>query len=233
MRLTKYLRDQGYDLIEGPVRNHKPLQLWLKKSFDEIQPYYSDINHAFKSDFKLVEQVDSSLSINTTKKDDYSFNIGISILEELLKSIGLGTFELSSTIKSGKKVTISYDNAVTRIVPIGDIETYLINADFRHPNTILLRNANRNNIIIITGVVSAQSLVVDIETDFDLDSELITSLNKIVNGKLEFSLSSQQSLKMISQSGNYFPIAVKANRLRFNRGVFTGYNLVSDNRNWF
>ena len=32
MKLTKFLSEQGYDLIEGPIRNHKPLQLWLKQT---------------------------------------------------------------------------------------------------------------------------------------------------------------------------------------------------------
>ena len=35
MKLTNFLSNQGYDLIEGPIRNHQPLQLWLKDSFGE------------------------------------------------------------------------------------------------------------------------------------------------------------------------------------------------------
>jgi hypothetical protein len=40
MKLSKFLSEQGYDLIEGPIRNHKPLQLWLKQTFNEAELYY-------------------------------------------------------------------------------------------------------------------------------------------------------------------------------------------------
>jgi hypothetical protein len=43
MNLTKTLRHQGYDLIDGPLRNHKLLQLWLKRPYNEIQLYYAHL----------------------------------------------------------------------------------------------------------------------------------------------------------------------------------------------
>jgi hypothetical protein len=233
MKLTKYLRDAGYDLIEGPVRNQKPLQLWLKQPSNEAELYYTDINHAFESSVQLTITEDHALSVDTTKNDEYGFNIGVSLLEEILKSIGLGAFELSAKIKSGKKVTISYDNSVTKIIALGEITNYLSNADFKHPNPVLLKNANRNNILVITGAVFAQNLVVEIDTDFNLDLNLIATLNQAADGKLDFSISSQQKLKMVSSGSSFFPIAVKANRIDFDKGVFKGINLVTDNRNFF
>ncbi len=233
MKLTKYLRDAGYDLIEGPVRNQKPLQLWLKQPFNEAEFYYADINHAFASSVQLTITEDPALSVDTTKNDEYGFNIGISLLEEILKSIGLGAFELSTKIKSGKNVTISYDNSITKIIALGEITNYLSNADFKHPNPVLLKNANRNNIIVITGAVFAQNLVVEIETDFNLDSNLIATLNQAADGKLDFSKSSQQKLKMVSSGSSFFPIAIKANRIDFDKGVFNGLNLVTDKGNTF
>lgn len=233
MKLTKHLRNVGYDLIEGPVRNHKLLQLWLKQTFNEAELYYADINHAFKSNVTLTAIEDTALDVNTSKSDEYGFNIGITLLEEILKSLGLGHFELSAKVKTGKKVTISYNNAVTQIVPLGDITNYLSSADFSHPNAVLLKNANRNNLLIITGIVLAQNLVVDIETDFNLDTNLIATLNQAADGKLNFTMNSEQKLKMISKGGSFFPIAVKASRIDFDKGVFSGLTLVTDNRNFF
>ena len=46
MNLTRLLRKQGYDLIQGPVRNHGLLQLWLKRPLDEADLYYTHIDHA-------------------------------------------------------------------------------------------------------------------------------------------------------------------------------------------
>lgn len=233
MNLKKYLRDQGYDLIEGPIRNHKPLQLWLKKSFDEIELYYANLSHAFTSDIPLNEFTNNALSINSTKKNEYNFNIGITLLEDILKSIGIGNVDLSAMLKSGKKVTISYDNSITKEFPTGEIENYLSNADFKHYNPALLKNANRNNIIIVSGIVYAKNLNVDIEIDFDINVDLIAKLNAIADGKLNFSTNNTSHLKMTSNDSGYFPIAVKANRIDFDKSEFIKLILVTDNRNFF
>ncbi|WP_041823512.1 hypothetical protein [Leadbetterella byssophila] len=66
--LRKQLRKAGYDLIDGPVRNHKPLQLWLKPLFKQAELYYSDLNHAFDSPVTLVEEFDPALTVDSTKK---------------------------------------------------------------------------------------------------------------------------------------------------------------------
>lgn len=233
MKLTKFLGDQGYDLIEGPLRSHKPLQLWLKKPFDEAQLYYANISHAFKSDVELIEIENPALSVDYTKKDDYGFNIGITLLEEILKTLGLGTFEISAKIKSGKTVTISYENSVTKEYALGNLEEYLFSADFLHPNPSLLKNANRNYLLLITGTVFAKNLVVDIETDFALDAGLIASLNAVAEGKLDFTISNQSKLKMTSNMGIYFPIAVQASKIDFDRSRFKKLILATDNLNIF
>ena len=233
MKLTKFLGDQGYDLIEGPIRSHKPLQLWLKKPFDEAQLYYAHISHAFTSDVELIEIENPALSVDYTKKDDYGFNIGITLLEEILKTLGLGTFEISAKIKSGKTVTISYENSVTKEYALGNLEEYFFSADFLHPNPSLLKNSNQNNILLITGTVFAKNLVVDIETDFALDAALIANLNTIADGKLDFTTSNQNKLKMTSNMGVYFPIAVQASRIDFDRSRFKKLILATDNLNIF
>lgn len=233
MKLTKYLKAQGYDLIIGPVRNHKPLQMWVKQAFNEAELYYSHLNHAFESEVALNEIQNSALNVSTSQKEEYGFNIGITVLEEILKSLGLGTIELSAKVKSGKKVSISYDNSKTIEIPIGEIENYLARADFKHPNPALLKNANRNNILILTGTVFAKNLVVDIETDFEVDAELMIALSEVADGKLDFTMKSQNELRMVSSGSTFFPIAVKASRVDFDKGVFKKLKLVTDNRNFF
>ncbi len=233
MSLKNYLRDQAYDLIDGPVRNHQPFQLWLKKPADEIELYYAHVDQAFTSSAPLSEVVNDALNVNSTKKDSYGFNIGITLLEQILQSLGMGTFELSAKIKSGKNVTISYDNAITKECPVGEIENFFSEADFKHSNPTLLKNANRNHIIIITGVVFAKNLVVEIETDFSLSAELVASLNSVADGKLDFSMNNASSLKMVSSGNGYFPIAVKASKIDYDRGHFKKLKLITDNRNFF
>lgn len=132
MKFSNYLKNEGYDLIEGPVRNHKLLQLWLKQGFNEAEIYYDHISHAFISPVPLQEMENTALNVNSTEKDSYGFNLGITLLSGLLKSLGLGVFDLSAKIKSGKTVTISYDNSITKEVAIGEIGEYLSNMDFNH-----------------------------------------------------------------------------------------------------
>jgi hypothetical protein len=233
MKLTNFLSEQGYDLIEGPVRNHKPLQLWLKKPFDEAQLYYDNITHAFKSNIILNEIENAALNVDYTKKDNYVFNIGITLLGEILKTLGLGTFEITSKIQSGKSVTISYENSVTKEYTIGNLEEFFYGADFLHPNPSLLRNINQNYILLTTGTVFAQNLVVDIETDFTLNAGFIASLNETAEGKLDFSTSNLNKLKMTSNVGISFPIAVKASRIDYDRSRFKKLIQVTDTNNIF
>ncbi len=233
MKLTTFLSDQGYDLIEGPVRNHKPLQLWLKKPFDEAQLYYDNISHAFKSNIVLTEIDNLALNVDYTKKDEYGFNIGITLLGEILKTLGLGTFEITSQIKSGKTVTISYENSVTKEYAIGNLEEYFYGADFLHPNPSLLKNINHNYILVTTGTVFAQNLVVDIDTDFTVTAAFVAGLNEIADGKLDFSTNGVSKLKMNSNGGVYFPIAVKASRIDFDRSRFQKLIQVTDTNNIF
>lgn len=233
MNLNKYLRGQGFDLIDGPIRNHKALQLWLKKTSDKADIYYEHISHAFVSDMSLTSDETDSLDINYDKKNDYSFNVGITVLEQILKSLGMGNLEITAKIKSGKKVSISYTNAKTVQYTTGELETYLHDSDFKHSNPTLLDNANKDNILLISGILLAKNLVVEIETTFDLSAELVASLNQVAEGKIDFSTVSTSKLKMISQGTGYFPIAVKAHRLVFDKGIFEKLRFISDTRDIF
>jgi hypothetical protein len=233
MNLTKTLRKQGYDLISGPIRNHQLLQLWLKTPFNDVELYYAHLDHAFTSTVALKSIENPSLQIDATIKDTYGFNIGMSLLQELLNSLGLGAFELSLEVASGKKISISYKGAVTREVPIGELENYFSNADFKHPNKALLRNANRDQLLLITGVLFAKNLVVDIETDVAIDPDLIVKLTDLVAGELNFSKQGSHSLQMVSSGKSFFPIAVKASRVYFDKGHFEKTYLISDNRLFF
>lgn len=233
MALSKFLKDQGYDLIQGPIRNQRPLQLWLKRIFNEAELYYAQVEYAFKSEVTLREIENPALTVNSTQKDDYAFNIGITLLEQILESIGLGRFQLTTDIKSGKRVRIGYDDSFTQEYPAGNIESYFYAADFLHPNPSLLENANRNDILIISETLFAKHLVAEIETNFEWDTDLILRLNKLAEGNLSFSKIGKSTLQLVSEGNDFFPIAVKVNKLDFDQAKFDQLKLVSDNRNFF
>ncbi len=233
MNLNKHLRQQGYDLIDGSIRNHKLLQIWLKVIFEEIQLYYEHIEHAFKSDIVLNEVTNPSLNITSQHVENYSFNVGVTVLEDIIESLGMGEINLFSNINSGKNINISFSDSITKEYPIGQIEEYLSRSDFFHKNRTLLKNANRNNLILITGIVYAKKLNVDIVTDVDISLELVTNLNNLSKGKIKFTNESNSVLKMSSSLNTFFPVAVKANRLDFDKGKFQRMKLITDNRNFY
>ena len=230
--LQKHLNKSGYDLIDGPIRNHKPLQIWNKQPFNPAELYYEDILHAFTSPVKLKLEKDPGLIFDESLKSDYAFNIGLTLLKETLQSIGLPPVALETHFQSGKKISISYKNAQTEAVPMGNLIDFLQRADFVHPNPVLLRAANRNSLLIITGVVTAEQLVVDMETDKKLTNKEILAITKANNNKIDLSITKNNKTRMTAGHGR-FPIAVKAARIDFDKGLFRNIKLLTDGRDLF
>ncbi|HNW88839.1 MAG TPA: hypothetical protein PKN48_04200 [Bacteroidales bacterium] len=233
MDLTKKLKRAGYDLIDGPVRNHKMLQLWLKKPADRIEMLCENVSQVFKSSVKLVERTDPALTVTASDKDDYGFYVGISVLEDILQSLNIGEFDISANIKKGKNVTIAYDKSITKICDMNEVRNYLYTATLFGTNPAFLDDLYRDRILIITGIIYAKKLSVEIETKFELDAGLVAKINELAEGKLGFTMDNKHVLKMVSSGNSDFPVAVKANRILFDKGKFKDLNLVSDDRDFF
>jgi len=233
MNLTKKLKKAGYDLIDSPVRNHKNLQLWLKKPTDSIELLCDNVSQVFNSNVKLIEHKDAALSVSSADKDDYGFYVGVSVLEDILQSLGLGNFDISANIQKGKNITIAYDNSTTSTCDMNEVRNYLYSAKLVGTNPALLNNLFRDQVIIITGIIYAKKLAVEIQTKFELDVDFLAKINELANGKLNFSIDNTHVLKMESPGNTTFPVAVKASRLLFSDGKFKDLNLISDNRNFF
>lgn len=230
--LQRTLAASGYDLIDGPLRNHKPLQIWLKKGLDPAELYYEHILHAFRSKVKLELKKDPSLVVDEIIQTNYAFNIGLTLVKEIFQSLGLPPINLDAVFNSGKKISISYKNAFSEAVPIGNLTEFFQQADFLHSNPVLLRNANRNRLIIVTGIVSAEHLQVEWDTDTKLTSRQVLALNKSLQNKVDFSLTKSSKVRMTAGTSR-LPIAVKAGRIDFDKAVFNNIDLVTDTRDLF
>lgn len=231
--LSRHLRDQGYDLINGPLRNYALLQLWLKKAGNPAELYYRCLQHAFEAKEPLESQSNPALKVSFRYKNEYKFNMGMSVLEPVFTALGVDNIAVESLISSGKSVSIAYDNSESLEISLGQIEAYLHAADYLHPNPSLLKHANRDQIMIISGVLLAKNLVVTIETDFEVHPDLIISIDKKTNGKLNTFKKNERAIKMVSEGNVLFPVAVKAHRLHFDKGHFIKTNLVTDSRSFF
>lgn len=233
MSLKKTLRKSGYDLIDGPIRNHKLLQLWKKYPGNPPVELYRNVTHAFTSPVALEMYEDPALSINHSNKENYKFNIGITVLDKLLTSLGLGNLNLSVNLKGGKSVSISYGNSKVHSVAIGQLESYFSTGDFLHPNEQLLRHANDNRILIINSILTAQNYKAIIESKSTWSVELEASLNELADGKIIFERTSESKLEMTSTGNDHIPVAVQAQRLDWDNGEFDEMNLITDTRNIF
>jgi hypothetical protein len=65
-------------------------------------------------------------------------------------------------------------------------------------NPVLLRHAYRNQLLIATGVVTAEQLLAEIETDSKISSKMISTLKKNAGNKIEFSSSKNNIIKMVA-----------------------------------
>lgn len=233
-QLAKKLRDQNYDLIEGSVRNHGLLQVWRKLEFQPIERFYTHVTHAFESDtVTLVPRTSTGLDVSSEDKEEYKFNIGLSVLEELLETLGLGELDLDVNFSKGKSVKISYDDVEVNEVDLGDAFNFFVSADFKHSNRRLLKQLNRDRMILITGVVSAKNLKVEIETESAIEVGLDVKLNQIVDARVKFERTSDNKLVMQASDTNPLPIAVQAHRIIYHKGEFVDLRMVSDNRTLF
>ena len=175
----------------------------------------------------------SALKVSSRYKNEYRFNVGMSLLEPLLSAFGLGNLSLETLISSGKSVGVSYEGSESEELVMGSLENYLHQADYLHPNPSLFSHSNKDQILLISGVLWAKNLVITIETDIEISPSLIVKLDKKTDGKLNTFKKNDKVLKLVSEGKMPFPIAVKANRLYFDKGHFKGSNLVTDSRSLF
>ena len=168
MSLSKSLKDQGYDLIDGPTRNHEIKQLWIKDPWDKVEILYDQVDHAFLGTVNLSSKPVNGLDLVYSKKNTFNFNIGMSVAKVILDALGINGLALSIAVKKGKKVDISYSGSVSREIPLGKIQEFFSTADYHHNNPLLLKNLNSNNVIFISGVLSAKNLRIEIENDLDV-----------------------------------------------------------------
>lgn len=227
------IKQSGYDLIESPIRNHNLLQIWKKTPLDRVDLYYTSIDHAFKGPVPLPPFQSNALNLDFDKSDKFEFNLGATVLEELLKSMGLGALELTTRFNNGKSISIVYDNAYTIEIPVGDLTNFMFSADLTYPNPNLVKDLNRENIFVITGVLYAKNLSIEIETNNEIGAEVVASVTQLVDGKLDLNIENTKKIKLSPTGDAPIVVAVKAHRIVFSKGQFKKLKLVTDTRDLF
>ncbi|AYQ35314.1 hypothetical protein [Runella sp. SP2] len=231
--LSKNLEKEGYDLLDGTLREQRLLQIWRKRFNNPIESLASSIHHIFNATTPLGTTTSTALDVVSNASQELKFNIGITVLEDILSKNNLGKLDLGTKISSGKKVDISYSNAFSETVEQLDLENFLAASDFVHPNPGVLKDLNRDNLIVITGVVYAKNLKAIIESESEIDASIDAEVNAIVGGKIGFTRESTTKIVLTAPLGETFPIAIKYHKMRFRDGAFKKLVLVSDSKDWF
>ncbi len=233
MSLKETLQEQNYDLIQGPIRNQDLLQVWIKKDFDQITIYRKSISKVFDQPFVADPLVNEALSMVSAESETFDFSSGINFVKNALHQFDIMDVDIDGHIKNGKSVTVSYENSYTKEFTSGAIAEYLSHVTFNSENRSLQKQLNRDNLIIIAGVVFAKNLNVKIEATTDDDVGLEAKLNQFGSAKVKIAKIAEHEIAMMVDSDEDFPIAVKAYRIKFRNDRFSGLKLVSDNRNFF
>lgn len=233
MNLTNHLRKSGYDIIDGPIRNHQPLQLWLKQGANRPELYFDHISKIFGDAKELIVDEYPTLNVEATHQEEHEFKVGLSVLKELMQGIGGTAFDMSTGIQTGQKISIKYKDAYTASVAIGQLTSLLSESTLENVSENFMHHLNSNQVLLITGVVFAKQLVMEVSTDRDIDVSWVAKLQAAKDPKLSFSLENKRQLKMTTNGTKEFPVAIKASRLDFDQRKFKGMRLVTDNRNFF
>jgi hypothetical protein len=231
--LASALKSNGYDYIDGPTRNHKILQLWRRRAFNAVDFAYDDVKHALNSPISLDIISDPALAVVSSSSQDFKFNIGLTFLKNVLEKIGAGKANLEVKITSGTKINISYEDSFSETVAVGQLNAFFKQADFTHLNENLHRDLNRDNFIIISGVIYAQNLKAKIESDLELTADLQAELLNVTDGKVSLQKVKESTLQLTADLGKNFPIALKYNRIKYGHGNFKDLPLLSDSKQWF
>ena len=233
MNLIKYLQKSGYDLLDGPIRNHQPLQLWVKKGANRPELFFEHPKDVFESAEELIVYQHPVLNVEASRQIDHDYEVGMALLKDMMQGIGGTPLNLTAGIQRGKKVSISYKDAYTSSITIGNLHSYFNQSHLQLSDESFIRHLNNNQVLLITGVVFAKKLEFEISTEQDLQMDWVAKLTLAKDPKLSFSIESKNKLKMTTHGTKDFPIAVKASRLDFDQGKFNGMRLVTDNRNFF
>lgn len=233
MSLTRVLKNQGYDLISGPDRNHKILQLWRMKGTNAVEFYLDSIMDVFESDVNLQPREGLAFDVQSIATEEYKFKLGMTFFSGALKATGLGRTKLDSEIFGGKTVKASYEDAITNYVSIGEVSRFLSQADFVYTNHDLMNDLNRNNILLISGVILAKRLVLEVSADKTFQNEFVSEIENLVEGDVSIKQYDNNMLKIESISPEYFPIAVKAERIDFDKSIFKRTVPITDTKDIF
>jgi hypothetical protein len=230
--LVKTLRNSGLDLIDGVVREHKPLSIWIKRNTERVS-YRGQLDEIFSSPVPIRMDEFKLPDIDFDSKACYNMNIGASAFSGFLATLGIS--DLSTVVKGGKKMEVSFSETVLIKANQNDVQVFFESPqlDFHCKSNEIYEQANLDNLILVTGVAFAKKVDVSVSSDFSIDTNVKSDVKNLATVDVDAKFENEKTLKMIFSPDELIPVAVLAYRLRFNRGFFEKMNQVSDNRDFF
>jgi hypothetical protein len=190
MSLIKELKDQNFDLIDGPSLNYHPLSLWRKRNELEFAGFETTNVSNYFDNIKALPSIanfpaaDEFSGINTEK---LGLNIGLSLLKT---QTGIDPAKFSAYFKMQRTMQFSYSGVTGEMVDKGLLQLWLSKADFNDDLTsVLIQAFNLDQFFVVLAVLKATkiSLVISKTTDLGTDAEISAAVSGIpVQGNLQF-----------------------------------------------
>lgn len=226
MILANKLRKQGYDLLLGQTRQHQLGQIWKKPVLDKISLYANSSGELFSPEFEYSPEKKEVLVAEMLSENTFGIGVGISMVKGLDKILG----NIDLHLKSTRQISLGYDDAEMMEVPSSIIEKYFYKSKLNDAVPSILEAMNKNQLIFISGIIVAKGLKIHIKKDIAAGIELPQELIK-VNVKIAGQTANE--LVLTTKTQDYIPLAVKAHRLDFDKGIFSKATLLTDLGNRF
>lgn len=234
MSLTKLLKSKGFDFIDSPMRSHILLQLWRKSVSNPATFYAHHYSDIFKDNGTVINPLKANaLDVNATKTNKLQFNLGLSGLKNLLANLNLGNVGIDSKITGGKTISTSFNSAYSIVIPEVELDALFTDTDIKLNSTNLMKHLNSNDILIVSGILYAKELLIEIESDNEITAQTEADIALAVSGKIQVERTGAKSIKMTTTLPDEFPIAIQAHQLAFNKGEFNKAKLITDDKDLF
>lgn len=220
MNLTKILRADNYDLIDGSSRKHQLLQVWYKSPTKGVEHYADTLHELFTSPHPLDPVSRPALNVSEEASESYKWKIGATVSKDLLESIGIPGLDLSKLVRNGKSVKVKYNQPVEHYLPRRALELFFPHVDLKKVDSELLSHANRMRLFIITGIIQAENFSIALESDRESELEVDSGLANVLHGKFNIERESSQRLILQPAHTAAIPVAVQTYRLDFYKGNY-------------
>jgi hypothetical protein len=200
-----FLSALGYSVVSLPSSDIKPGQTLLrtgKKDLTRLGDLATIMNMG--SNPLPIPSMDNlaPTGVSGQQSSSVKFDIGVSILGNILKALAGTSLDVSLGFKNTKSVTFAYLDVLEDHIALDQLDQYLSTADIK-PGQNTVRDAFiHDNIFVLTSTIKSQKITVTAQGDTGVSAKVdVPVIQNIASGKLGLDVS-KSAQGQITFSGN-------------------------------